>query len=75
MIEKLGRYGHHPDPVIDFCIECDVLEAMEYNRYLGLVEHEYERRLEAALDFQVGGDIRAVDAKNKIRALKEQGGE
>jgi hypothetical protein len=56
--EKLARFGHHPDPEIDWAIECEELENIVSNFHLGLTgfghEQEYERlgkRLSKFLDY------------------------
>lgn len=74
--EQLGRFGHHPDPAIDFCEEVEHLESIAENARLGLTGfgHEADRerldaRIERALDFRVGGDAIAVAAKAVLRQL------
>jgi hypothetical protein len=78
--KKLGRFGLHPDPAIDFCTEVDALEGVFYD-----VEHsvfseedlpyrmeEMEFRLNRAIEFNVGGDKNSVRAKEKLRVLYER---
>lgn len=74
--EVLGRFGHHPDPAIDFCVEVEELEAITESARLGLsgFGHEQDRtslngRIERAMEFRVGGDANAVAAKGALRAL------
>ena len=75
-IEQLGRFGHHPDPAVDFCIEVEELEAIAESARIGLVGfgHEDDRatldcRIERAMEFRVGGDGIAVAAKDRLRGL------
>jgi hypothetical protein len=72
----LARFGHHPDPAIDFCVEVEELESIAEKARLGLAGfgHEEDRagfdaRVEKALDFRVGGDEQAVAAKGVLRQL------
>jgi hypothetical protein len=76
MTDELGRFGHHPDSAIDFCIEVEELEAIAENARLGLTGngHEADRttldsRIERAMDFRVGGDKNCVTAKAGLRIL------
>jgi hypothetical protein len=70
---SLGRFDHHPDPAIDFCIEVDCIEGIAFD-----VAHQLEsrellvQRLTRALDFKVGGDQNAVAAKQRLRVLAQQ---
>lgn len=32
--QTLGRFGHHPDPAIDFCVEVEEIEAIWTDRHL-----------------------------------------
>lgn len=73
---SLGRFGHHPDPACDFCVEVEELEAIAESARLGLTGygHEAERetldeRIEEALNFRVGADEIAVNAKAHLRKL------
>jgi uncharacterized protein with von Willebrand factor type A (vWA) domain len=69
-MSETARYGHHPDPVIDFCTEVDALEGMKADINAGFDdEAEFSRRLSYALDFVPGADERAVVAKNRLRVL------
>lgn len=68
----LGRFGHHPNPAIDFCVEVEELMAVGTDRKLGVANPEdstLERRVARAMVFRVGGDPSAVDAKVELRAL------
>lgn len=65
----LGRFGHHPDPAIDFCVEVEVIEGLIYDAAVGLAKPEDVRhRVETAMMFRVGGDLHAVEAKQLLRA-------
>lgn len=76
-VDALGRFGHHPDPANDFCIEVETLEARLINARLGFnkagLEPEtveaVQRDIEHALKFRVGGDPIAVRAMGELRAL------
>ena len=64
----LGRFGHHPDPAIDFCIEVDEIEGMVYDAKHGLAEYKpVADRIFKAMQFRVGGVQEAVSAKRNLR--------
>lgn len=74
--ETLGRFGHNPDPAIDFCIEVEEIENISSNLAKGLTGFGHEEtysglaeRIESALAFRVGGDEGAVAAKQRLRSL------
>lgn len=71
--EPLGRFGHHPDPAIDFCVEVEELEAMAYDHVNGLRDcgSELVHRIAKARDFRVGGDYQAVNAMSALRSLEQ----
>lgn len=76
MTKQLGRFGHHPDPAIDFCVEVEDLDAIANSAKLGLTGfgHEADRdgyaaRYQRAMEFRVGGDEGACFAKHTLRAL------
>ena len=76
MTTHMARFGHHPEPAIDFCIEVEELEAIAESSRLGLTGfgHEQDRetldqRIERAMDFRVGGDAGCVAAKDALRRL------
>lgn len=70
MTEKIGRFGHHPDPAVDFCCEVDAIEGHIADIRAGLVSKDGLReRLMRASDFNVGGDVNACMAKDTLRAL------
>jgi hypothetical protein len=70
--EKLGRFGHHPDPLIDFETEVGDIEAeiINFNAGIGyFTADQLEDRIDKAMEFQVGGVPAAVSAKQKLREL------
>jgi hypothetical protein len=69
--EPLGRFGHHPDPAIDFCVEVEELQGMAANRKLGFnTEPTLDERVAKAMLFRVGGDEGAVKAKELLRKIE-----
>lgn len=74
----LCRFGHHPDPAIDFCIEVEKLQSRLFDakcclskpgttpETVAAVLHDIKK----AMDFRVGGDEGAVNAKHTLRALE-----
>ncbi len=71
----LGRFGHHPDPTIDFCVEVEEIDAIHYDVRTGIAkdkEDERNRRIARAMSFRVGGDEKAVAAKDRLRAIKRE---
>lgn len=71
LVERLGRFGHHPEPAIDFCVEVESLESIVHDKEIGLRSDEPlpVERYHKALDFRVGGDEQAVNAKHALRQL------
>lgn len=76
--QQLARFGHHPDPAIDFCEEVEQLESIAANARMGLTGfgHEEDRetldaRIGRAMTFRVGGDANAVQAKATLRELEK----
>lgn len=68
--EKLGRFGHHPDPAIDYCVEVEELEGMMFNRRVGFdLEPDLDKRVERAMDFRVGGDLNAIGARQTLKEI------
>lgn len=67
----LARFGHHPNPAIDFTVEVESLESIFADRALGLRQElthdQLQQRVMRALDFRVGGDEAAVAAKSQLR--------
>jgi hypothetical protein len=73
--ERLARFGHHPDPAIDFCIEVEVLEGETHNIAVGFTNGtppraEIAERIARAMEFRVGGDEGAVNAKCELRKIE-----
>lgn len=67
---KLGIFGYHTDPAIDFCIEVDALEGLHYDVSVGAGDREeLQRRVERAMHFRVGGDTSCIDAKAVVRRI------
>lgn len=68
MGERFGRFGHHPDPATDFCIEVECIEGEAYEVSVGMIDAaSIAPRIERALSFTVGGDVGAVAAKATLR--------
>jgi len=64
------RYDHHPDPAIAFEVEIDIIEGMVADVLAGQsTKQEVINRMQRAMQFRVGGDARAVAAKDRLRAL------
>lgn len=74
MTETLGRFGHHPDPAIDFCIEVEELESIVIDKEHSLRTDEPvpTERIERAMTFRVGGDSGAVEAKRILRYIEKR---
>lgn len=77
--EKLGRFGHHPDPAIDYCVEVETLDGEWLNTKLGFTNgtpslDELRRRTDRAMDFRVGGDLNAIAAKSLLRGIDSEMG-
>jgi len=67
---KLGRFGHHPDPAVDFCVEVDAIEGMVADLGAGIGDWKIVKlRIAKALQFNVGGVEAAVNAKACLRKL------
>lgn len=72
-VTQLGRFGHHPDPAIDFCheVECCENDAFDLRGEVGIeLRGALLLRIERAMSFRVGGDAGAVAAKQNLRALE-----
>ena len=66
----MARFGHHPEPAIDFCVEVEALHGLAYEVGVGLADRDVlYRRVSAALDFRVGGDAHAVAARGLLRKV------
>lgn len=73
--ETLGRFGHHPDPAVDFCLEVEVIQGEAENHRLGFTagtpsRDEMAARIERAMAFRAGGDVGAVAAKQTLRKIE-----
>ena len=71
--EKLGRFGHHPDPAIDYCVEVEAIGGMTYDACAEQAMPalaEVSKRIDRAMDFRVGGDKDAVGAKHMLRVCE-----
>ncbi len=74
----LGKFGHHPDPAIDFEIEVESLHARLIDAKGGISKPGTDPEtvvaaledIERAMTFRVGGDPSAVRAKQMIRDLE-----
>lgn len=74
----LARFGHHPDPAIDFEIEVESLQArlLDAKGDISKPGHAVEtvasvlEDIERAMMFRVGGDPSAVRAKQILRDLE-----
>lgn len=78
---KVGRFGHHPEPAVDFCIEVEALEGHLFDARHGIgkpgheprkIDDDFLRRVSKAMEFIVGGDQIAIAAKATLRALSAQ---
>ena len=67
------KFGHHPDPACDFCVEVEELQAMAYNRRIGFdPEATLDARIDRAMMFRVGGDQIAISAKGILRVVEKE---
>jgi hypothetical protein len=72
-IFKLGRFKHHPDPAVDFCVEVDVIGGLAADVAAKLEKKSVVlERIEKAMRFRVGGDERAVAAKALLRKTESE---
>lgn len=72
-MEKLGRFGHHPEPSTDFCVEVDCIEGLLCDVRAGLEPLDNVRkRIDRAMQFRVGGCMHAVNAKSVLRMCEKQ---
>lgn len=74
--EKLGKFGHHPDPAIDFEVEIETIQSLLYDATHGVTSRDdipaISERISKAMDFRVGGDPGAVAAKHMLRDLEKE---
>ena len=69
----IGRFGHHPDPAIDFCVEVEEIEAIwtdRCNKFANPDDAALDARVGRALSFRVGGDLHAINAKDRLRRIE-----
>lgn len=74
MSDPLGRFGHHPDPAVDFCheVECCENDAFDLRGEIGIhMRGALLLRIERAMAFRVGGDQGCVAAKQSLRDLDQ----
>lgn len=71
--KTLGRFGHHPDPAIDFCVEVEGIQADVYEAQVGMIPATpVFERIDRAMSFRVGGDLHAIAAKETLRQAERQ---
>lgn len=76
----LARFGHHPDPAIDFCIEVEGLQGRLFNAEHGISKPGEAAEtvasvledIQRAMTFRVGGDEGAVAAKAYLRKMEAE---
>ena len=71
----LGRFDHHPNPAIDFCVEVEEIEGEAYNLRVGfqpMTKADLLERIDRAMHFIVGGDIGAIVAKDRLREIERE---
>jgi hypothetical protein len=70
--EKMGRFGHHPDPANDFCVEVEAIEGLIFNFNAGIDRNSANigTRIARAMQFTVGADEIAVKAKARLREIE-----
>lgn len=72
--DKCGRFGWHPDPAIDYCVEVNDLVCEHKNIGYGigvLTIPELQDRIFKASMFRVGADLDAIEARAELRKLEE----
>lgn len=70
--KETGRFGHHPDPAIDYCVEVEEIEAIwtdRCNKFANPDDASLESRVQRAMMFKVGGDLHAINAKDRVRNI------
>ncbi|NEU14030.1 hypothetical protein G3T14_18115 [Methylobacterium sp. BTF04] len=69
--DALARFGHHPDPANDFCVEVEVIQGMAHDESVGVpVAGDLSERIARAMTFRAGGDEIAVSAKGILRKIE-----
>ncbi|EHM01187.1 hypothetical protein HMPREF9946_02191 [Acetobacteraceae bacterium AT-5844] len=72
-MEQLGRFGHHPDPAIDFEVEAECLIGLTYDALHDMADRaEVRKRLSRAMTFKVGGVPSCCAAKARLRDCEAQ---
>ena len=70
-VERLGRFGFHPDPAIDFLCEVEAIEGEAYDvGATSTLTATLLPRIDRAMQFRVGGDACAVKAKITLRQIE-----
>lgn len=77
---NLGRFGHHPDAALDFCIEVEALTGRLHDAKHGIskpgtpaeVVQAVANDIARAMTFKVGGDEGAIYAKHCLRKLEDE---
>lgn len=65
------KFGHHPNPAYDFCIEVDVIEGELADERAGLpARFDIRERIAVAMRYRVGGDARCIAAKEALRQME-----
>lgn len=72
--ETVAKFGHHPEPATDFCVEVEAIEGEWFNVQVGFEngtpsKDELMKRVDAAMAFRVGGDLNAIKAKALLREI------
>lgn len=71
-VKTLGRFGHHPDPALDFCVEVEEIQGLVYDVKIGMAKRkDVEDRIFRAMMFNPGLSP-AVDAKRALRMAEAE---
>lgn len=69
--EPCAKFGHHPDPAIDFCLEVEAIEDEITNVEAGGPKtFDLGPRVAAAMEFHVGGNVNTIVAKQTLRQIE-----
>lgn len=69
--EALARFGHHPDPAIDFVVEVEAIEGELADLAAGLTPTmDIDARIARAMMFRVGANMPAIRAKTALRQIE-----
>lgn len=76
-IQHVGRFGHHPDPSDDFCVEVECLEGEWANHRVGFMNgtqsrEEVEERVARAMTAGPFATERCLAAKATLRAIERE---